>query len=161
MKKTILFIGIMLFLSASASATITNFNVPTTIPLNTTLTATADVDTNGTCSFQTFDYGGNPIWKLSDEPVTNGTVGTSYHVITEPRYLRDSNYTLRITCGVNSDSAVFVVGQKEILLAHTANQELDFLGSKGNQEPAFAMLAFGGLLIIGVGILFWGWNQGK
>ena len=148
---------------SSASATITNLITTPSVYLGETLTIRGTSDTNQIlCQFIVIDDNGIAIERLSDE--FSFADGSFYaeRTISEPKYLRDQNYTINVRCGSSGDmnSAFLVLNRRP--LDHVVSQEWLFVFSRENMDVFFIMGTFflAALLagLIGYAIFKSGWK---
>lgn len=156
MKKTIIFISLIFLLSTVwATQTITNLTVNTPIPIDSDLVVTGDYNNTDSsnniyCKFVVIDpsLGNVVIDRFTDELTFDDGSFYSQKKLTEPKYFRESNYTLRVTCGGISEDANFFVGQRQ----NITNQflgEIFFLRDNGDILSIMFFLGLIGVVIIG------------
>jgi len=125
-RKVIILVLLALLLLPLANASISNYAVPSTIPLNQGITATGQStnDLNNAvadelCSFYFLDLSGNLIDRASDQYTDQtGRFAMPAFVITEPKFQRFQNFTLKTVCGPNEADANFTIGQRQEILPY-------------------------------------------
>jgi len=116
-KKALLGMVFLFFLSFVTANAITTLKVPSQVLLDKELTVSgtyaADSNNGILCSFRVFDDENFLIIRLSDEyTFTDGTFSTEYK-LTEPLFGRGATYRINATCNTVSKDAYFSVGQRK------------------------------------------------
>jgi hypothetical protein len=114
---------ILVCLSAFAFAdVINNYVVPSSIPLNMSITATGFYDSNASktnilCAFYFLDSENNLVYRATDQYTTaSGRFTMAGTIVREPTFQRGKTYNLHTECGGAYADANFFVGQKEEIL---------------------------------------------
>lgn len=163
MKKGIVVILAVLMLStlAFSATTITDVNTNGNVPLGQLLTISGtytDTTTEASvfCKFVTMDAGtGLVIERLSDERTFANGDFYSQRLIDEPRYKRETDYNVSISCSNASADANFSVVQREDI-THTVQQEWSYAFDQNNIETFFflGVLILVIIFLVGAGV-FW------
>jgi len=167
-RKIIILVLLALLLLPLANASISNYAVPSTIPLNQGITATGQStnDSNNAvadelCSFYFLDSSGNLVDRASDQHTDQtGRFAMPAFVITEPKFQRFQNFTLKTVCGPNEEDANFTVDQRQELLPfvplYKQGFAYDLLFWTDPENPLFLFYAIIILSVcVGIGLLIW------
>ena len=152
MRKIFLLLILFASLGFVFSDSITSYVVPSSVPLGQTITASGIYsDSNTTlCSFYFFNTDTGDLVTRATSQYTSGTgrFALAGFPITEPRFKRDSNYSLQSECGSATANLSFVVTQRETV-AFVGQQEFDYLTNNENVDTVFmwgAMFLFFGFI---------------
>ena len=123
-KKVILVLLLALVLFPLANAQITNYSVPSSVPLNQTVSATGiSIDdsnvpvSNQLCSFYFLDSSGNLVDRATDQYTDQtGRFAMFDFQITEPDFQRLQSFTLLTVCGSSEADANFTIDQRQELI---------------------------------------------
>lgn len=147
----------LLVLAISVGATITNYEVPQSINLHDTLTITGKYSAADTlCSFILFntDTPRRAIIRLSDQySFSDGTFYAEY-VINEPLFRRFNDFNAVTTCGTDTVSQVFTVGQKEdIAFGINSTAMVNDFAFFLDQDSSLTLVIFGVVFLVGIGLV--------
>jgi len=120
-------------------------------------------DANVLCSFYIFDLNetGDPLIERLTDQYTDamGFFGTIV-LITDPPFKRDRDYNVVTACDTGVADATFTVGQKETI-AHTVEQEWEYLFNQENLDTAAIIGSFAILIIIIMGFFYYSYKKVK
>lgn len=150
--RSLLFVLFLIFLAGmvSASQTITGLSTNTPVPLEAELVITGtytDTDSNVSifCKFEAIDLNTNIIIdRFSDELTFADGTFYSQKILREPRFFRDSEYQIKVSCENATATTNFFISQRRSI-ENAFFGEIFFLRDNGS---FLAVVFFFGIIVV-------------